>query len=152
MYFVQVYIIPFKGGIVELIAQMFTARITTNEINGHTLFSYHDLALRKAGFGVLGFTEFHFKGDGKDHVDGWTGLWLLSESHLAIHTFGQQNCSYIELSSCVDTYYIEYLKLIRGEMEINKVVEILETYWEPTANSATTFDPSAFALPINKAA
>lgn len=131
---------------------MFTARITTEEIDGNKLLTYHDLALRKAGFGVLGFTEYHFKGDGKDHVDGWTGLWLLSESHLAIHTFGQQNCSYIELSSCVDSYYLEYLKLIRSEMEINKVTEILETYWEPLTKMSFSQDHSAFVLPINKAA
>jgi len=45
-------------------------------------------------FCVLNFQEHYFK------LQGWTGLWLLSESHLAIHTFPEENKSYIELSSC----------------------------------------------------
>lgn len=111
-------------------AQMFTARIGTYEFDGNTLFQYHDDLLRRAGFGVLEFTEFHFKGDGIHHVDGWTGLWLLSESHLGIHTFGQEGVSYIELSSCVDTYYHKYLELLRAEQDKNKYFSINESYWE----------------------
>ena len=48
-----------------------------------------------AGFNVLNKTEHHFK------PFGYTGLYLLSESHLAIHTFPEEETAYIELSSCI---------------------------------------------------
>jgi len=59
-----------------------------------TLKEYFDYLLRVSQFGVLTFTEHHFK------PEGWTGLWLLAESHFAIHTFPEENKTYIELSSC----------------------------------------------------
>ena len=40
-----------------------------------------DELLRKAGFNVLSCTEHHFS------PQGYTALWLLSESHFAVHTF-----------------------------------------------------------------
>lgn len=43
---------------------------------------------------VLDFTEHYFT------PQGYTALWLLSESHLAVHTFPEEQKSYIELSSC----------------------------------------------------
>ena len=43
---------------------------------------------------------------------GWTGIWLLAESHLAIHTFPEENKTYIEISSCNKEMYDEFLKLL----------------------------------------
>ena len=50
--------------------------------------------LKKSGFTILQFNEHHFE------QQGYTCFWLLAESHLAIHTFPENNKSYIELSSC----------------------------------------------------
>ncbi len=50
--------------------------------------------LEHSEFTVLCFNEHHFP------VQGYTAFWLLAESHLAIHTFPQENWSYVELSSC----------------------------------------------------
>lgn len=41
----------------------------------------------------------------KDHTFipyGFTKIWLLGESHMALHTFPEEAVSYIELSSCVE--------------------------------------------------
>ncbi len=59
---------------------------------------YSDL-LVLSGFDILNFQEHYFK------PAGYTALWLLGESHLAIHTFPEENKSYIELSSCTESYY-----------------------------------------------
>lgn len=48
----------------------------------------------KSGFSIVNFMEHHFP------VEGYTCVWLLAESHLAIHTFPNQQQSYIQLSSC----------------------------------------------------
>jgi S-adenosylmethionine/arginine decarboxylase-like enzyme len=50
--------------------------------------------LDQATFKVLNFSENEFS------PFGYTALWLLSESHFAIHTFPEHHMSYIELSSC----------------------------------------------------
>ena len=60
--------------------------------------TYSDL-LELSGFDILNFQDYYFK------PIGWTGLWLLGESHFAIHTFPEENKSYIELSSCNKDMY-----------------------------------------------
>lgn len=52
--------------------------------------------LVNAGFHVLNKCEHFFK------PHGYTGLWLLSESHFAIHSFPEEDKIYVELTSCVD--------------------------------------------------
>ncbi len=47
-----------------------------------------------SGYRVLNFIEHHFPNG------GYTCLWLLAESHLAIHTFIGDGKTYIELSGC----------------------------------------------------
>jgi S-adenosylmethionine decarboxylase len=53
-----------------------------------------DAWLTLCDFQVLNFTEHYFK------PYGYTCLWLLGESHLAIHTFPEKELCYVELSSC----------------------------------------------------
>lgn len=50
--------------------------------------------LDRSGFHVLQFTEHYFE------PQGYTAIWLLSESHLAVHTFPEEGKTYVELSSC----------------------------------------------------
>lgn len=64
--------------------------------------------LRKSGFGILNFMEHAFE------PIGWTGIWLLAESHLAIHTFPEENKTYIEISSCNRQMYDDFLSLIKA--------------------------------------
>ena len=59
--------------------------------------------LEESGFKILDHAEHHFK------PQGYTCLWLLAESHLAIHTFPEQNKTYIELSSCMLKPFTSFL-------------------------------------------
>lgn len=59
-----------------------------------------------SGFGILNFIEHYFE------PQGYTGLWLISESHFAIHTFPEENKTYIELSSCNRLMYDKFLNLL----------------------------------------
>lgn len=60
--------------------------------------------LRRATFNVLNFSEYHFQ------PAGWTALWLLGESHLAVHTFPEHGTSYLELSSCMLDKYVVFIE------------------------------------------
>ncbi len=62
--------------------------------------------LNKSEFGILNFTEHNFK------EYGYTALWLLGESHLALHTFPEENKTYLELSSCNQNKNIKFLELL----------------------------------------
>ena len=77
-------------------AQMFNYKVWVNNCNPTELFDYFMTELNNAGFGVLDVIEKHF------NPQGYTALFLLSESHLAIHTFPEHGKSYIELTSCID--------------------------------------------------
>ena len=52
-----------------------------------------------AGFNVLKTMEHEFS------PFGYTKLWLLAESHLALHTFPECGKAYVELSSCNQKYF-----------------------------------------------
>jgi len=80
-------------------AEIFNIRIWVREINPDKLKEIYSDLLGLSGFEILNFQEHYFK------PRGWTGLWLLGESHFAIHTFPEESKSYIELSSCnIDMY------------------------------------------------
>ncbi len=64
--------------------------------------------LKASGFGVLNFMEHAFQ------PIGWTGIWLLAESHLAVHTFPEEQTTYVELSSCNKEMYDEFLILMQN--------------------------------------
>ena len=62
--------------------------------------------LVNAGFNVLDSVEHYFL------PQGYTVLFLLAESHLAIHTFPEESKSYIELSSCVKDKFDNFVSRI----------------------------------------
>ncbi len=57
--------------------------------------------LVNSGFHIVDKCEHYFK------PQGYTGLWLLSESHFAIHSFPEEDRIYLELSSCVDEPFLK---------------------------------------------
>ena len=63
--------------------------------------------LNKCGFNTLDTVEHHFK------PQGFTMLFLLSESHLAIHTFPEEGKTYIELSSCIERPFTIFKKKLK---------------------------------------
>ena len=86
-------------------AQMFNYQNWIEETNPFELRKKYDLQLKESGFGVLSFLEYNFE------PEGYTAIWLLSESHFAIHTFPEEGKSYIELSSCIENQYLDFIKL-----------------------------------------
>lgn len=87
-------------------AQMYNYNNWVEETNPVKLFDYYMQKLNDAGFCVENLIENHFI------PQGYTALFLLSESHFAIHTFPEANQTYIELTSCVKKPYDEFIKLI----------------------------------------
>lgn len=79
------------------------------ETDPHKIREKFDDALRKAGFNILCFTDHNFQ------PFGYTALWLLTESHFAVHTFPEFGKTYIELSSCNLEFYQEFLKITKEE-------------------------------------
>jgi S-adenosylmethionine/arginine decarboxylase-like enzyme len=69
--------------------------------------------LKYSGFGILGLQEHYFK------PQGYSALWLLKESHLAIHTFPEESKTYLELSSCNQRMYNKFYKSIDRYFEPN---------------------------------
>jgi S-adenosylmethionine/arginine decarboxylase-like enzyme len=86
-------------------AQIFNHQEWIEETDPYKLKDKYDKILKDSGFGILKYVEHYFE------PFGYTGLWLLSESHFAIHTFPEENISYIELSSCVEKQYINFIKI-----------------------------------------
>ena len=74
-----------------------------NEIDPEKLKNTFSELLGLSGFVILNFQEHYFE------PIGWTGLWLLGESHFAIHRFPEHKKSYIELSSCNEDYFLHFV-------------------------------------------
>lgn len=74
------------------------------ETNPIALYDFFMQKLKLAGFGIEGVIDKHFM------PQGYTCLFLLSESHFAIHTFPEDGKSYIELSSCVKNPFTKFVK------------------------------------------
>ncbi len=64
--------------------------------------------LRQSKFRIKGFIGVPFK------PQGYTAVWVLAESHLAIHTFPEEGVTRCELSSCNYRKYLEFKRLVRG--------------------------------------
>jgi len=83
---------------------MFNFSVWVPEVDPFILRERYNSLLKHSGFGVLSFLEYHFE------PFGYTALWLLSESHFAIHTFPEEGKSYIEISSCIEAQYVKFLE------------------------------------------
>lgn len=76
-------------------AQIWHYNSWIDETDPKILYEKYKHKLEGAGFDILNVLEHHFE------PYGYTVLYLLGESHFAIHTFPEEKQSYIELSSCV---------------------------------------------------
>jgi len=84
--------------------QEWTGWIT--EINPDLIKSMFSEILAESGFLIINFTEHFFE------PEGYTALWLLAESHLAIHTFPENGKTYIHLASCNSDYHQKFIELL----------------------------------------
>lgn len=79
---------------IQVNAQMFHFDTWVSETSPDELKLTFEALLIKSGFKIINFTEHFFP------VKGYTCIWLLAESHLAIHTFPEGDKSYVQISSC----------------------------------------------------
>lgn len=89
-------------------AQIWNFSEWVQETDPKRLYMLFSSMLYQAGFNVIKFVEHHF------NPVGYTCLFLLGESHLAIHTFPEEEKTYIELSSCNKEYYDNFIDLMHG--------------------------------------
>ena len=87
-------------------ARIWNHRSWIAEVGHHELRTLFDALLRMAGFGVVGFSEAHFQ------PHGYTAVWLLAESHFALHTFPEEGRTYCELASCSRQKFVALIELI----------------------------------------
>jgi len=69
--------------------------------------------LLKSDFSVLDTLVHHFP------VKGYTAIWLLAESHLAVHTFPESQKSYLQISSCNATKLEVFKTLVSASVDLN---------------------------------
>lgn len=89
-------------------AQIWNFNEWITETDPGTLGKQFEPMLKDAGFHVLQVCVHHFQ------PYGFTALYLLCESHFAIHTFPEENKTYIELSSCNKQYFDRFVALLHG--------------------------------------
>jgi S-adenosylmethionine decarboxylase len=75
-------------------ANIYSSKFWTVCTEPEELRNTFERVLKEVDFTIVLFNEHHFT------AQGYTCFWLLSESHLAIHTFPESGKSYVELSSC----------------------------------------------------
>ncbi len=90
-------------------AQMFNMQKWVIDTDPKRLRERFEFLLKESGFNILDISEHHFK------PHGYTALFLLSESHFAIHTFPEECTTYIELSSCVKEQFDKFTRLFYGD-------------------------------------
>ena len=56
-----------------------------------------------SGFTIIKFIDHTFE------PHGYTALWLLAESHCALHTFPEEKKAYLEISSCNSDMYMNFI-------------------------------------------
>jgi len=85
-------------------AQMHNYNLWIPNVNVKALVEYLKELLETAEFTIVGFTEYEFT------PQGYSCAFLLSESHLAIHTFPEEDSINIQLSSCVPGPFLRFTR------------------------------------------
>lgn len=87
-----------------MLAKMNNFSCWVTETDPHRLKTRYEQLLIDSGFNVVNYCEKHFT------PQGFTGLWLLAESHFAVHTFPERGKTYIELTSCVKVPFDNFIR------------------------------------------
>lgn len=79
-------------------------------------------SLKAANFTIIQFAEKKFE------PYGYTALWLLGESHAAVHSFPENGNSYLEVSSCLNSkldLFIDSFNTIQDKckIETKRIIE-----------------------------
>lgn len=81
--------------------------IKSTSTDNKKLSDFYKKCLLESGFKIIGEIDYTFT------PQGYTKLFLLCESHFAIHTFPEHNKIYIELSSCNKQKYKQFMKILK---------------------------------------
>lgn len=87
-------------------ARIWNHRSWIGETGQRELRERFDAMLPQAGFSVVGFSDARFQ------PHGYTAVWLLGESHFALHSFPEERRTYCELSSCNREKFVAMIELI----------------------------------------
>ena len=93
-------------------AQIYEIAYWVNETEAKKLKNTLNTILEEAKFTRLNYIDNNFT------PQGYTGLWLLAESHLAVHTFPEQGKTYVQLSCCSKEKYQAFLGLFQREFTV----------------------------------
>lgn len=86
-------------------AEVYEKSMWISETRPDVLMATFQKMLRESGFNICGERHHFFE------PHGFTAVFVLAESHFAIHTFPEEKKSYIQLSSCVKSYFDRFWKL-----------------------------------------
>lgn len=75
-------------------AQIYNYRAWVKGCTVENMLEIINKCLDYSGYTVLKFVEYKFP------IKGYTSMWLLAESHMALHYFADEDKYYIELSGC----------------------------------------------------
>ncbi|MCT4673233.1 MAG: S-adenosylmethionine decarboxylase [Prolixibacteraceae bacterium] len=87
------------------------------DLSSEILRTHFASLLTQSTFQVLSFSEYHFP------VQGYSCVWLLGESHLALHTFPKQKGCYFELSSCNQEKMIAFQQFLHQDIKLKLIKE-----------------------------
>ncbi|MFA8300401.1 MAG: S-adenosylmethionine decarboxylase [Hyphomicrobiales bacterium] len=93
-------------------AQIHNYKVWTDIYRPVDIYHLLDECLEEAEFVILDFTEHHFP------EGGYTAVWLLAESHLAVHTFMPEKKTYIELSGCNNEKTNAFIDIINSRLNL----------------------------------
>ncbi len=97
---------------VALKAEMFNYDCWVHDVNEKSLIPDLERCLKMSGFTIVNFIDHTFP------IQGYTCVWLLAESHLAIHTFPDQKKAFIQISSCNNDKLTRFKDLLQTDFSI----------------------------------
>lgn len=100
-----------------MVAKMNSLRFWTSCTDERYIVEISKQSLIKSGFNIRNYCDEKFE------PFGFTCLFLLSESHFAIHTFPEVGKSYCELSSCVDVPFLNFINSLNNFIDVEIIKE-----------------------------
>lgn len=83
-----------KKDFIQTEAEIFNYECWLQLIDNKQLKSRLEKIILESRFSIVNFVDYEFP------IKGYTCVWVLAESHLAIHTFPDSEKFYLQISSC----------------------------------------------------
>ena len=102
----------------EIKPAIYNVQAWIEETNPARLYTTLTAMLQESKHTILEHVAHHFP------IQGYTCLWLLGESHLAVHTFPDSGRSYVELSGCNEAMSQRFAQLFSKEWHTTEPLEV----------------------------